>query len=130
MADPNCIRCGAAFTARGGARYCTSACRQAAYRDRSAPARREREAGEKIHQARARVEAGDSAARRCLRACMPDDTIDLEKVLDYDGQLAALVATSEALELESLDLIDRIRRVVETSTGGTLSVQNYPPTSR
>jgi hypothetical protein len=31
---------------------------------------------------------------------MPDQDIDLEKVLNYDGQLAAMVATSEALELE------------------------------
>jgi hypothetical protein len=48
---------------------------------------------------------------------MPDEDIDLEAVLNYDVQLAAMVATSEALELESLDLVDRIRRVVEGSTG-------------
>jgi hypothetical protein len=48
---------------------------------------------------------------------MPNDDIDLEAVLNFDGQLAAMVATSEALELESLDLIDRMRRVVERSTG-------------
>jgi hypothetical protein len=119
MAELLCTRCGGPFQGRGDARYCSPACRQHAYRSRERTRRLAglRSAGEKIHQARARVAAGDSVARRCLRACMPDEDIDLEAVLDYDGQLATMVATSEALELESLDLIDRMRRVVETSTG-------------
>jgi hypothetical protein len=119
VAELNCTRCGGAFQGRATARYCTSACRQAAYRGRERTRRRAglREVGERIHAAKTRIQAGDSAARRCLRACMPNDDIDLEAVLNYDGQLAAMVATSEALELESLDLIDRMRRVVEKSTG-------------
>jgi hypothetical protein len=37
-----------------------------------------------------------------------------EGALNYDEQLAAMVAISEALDL---DLIDRMRRIVESSTG-------------
>jgi hypothetical protein len=59
-----------------------------------------REVGERIYAAKPPIHAGESFSRRCLRTCMPDQDIDLEKVLNYDGQLAAMVATSEALELE------------------------------
>jgi len=117
MAELNCIRCGGAFGGRNGAWYCSAACRQAAYRKRTRRLAGLRQVGERIYAAKARIQAGDSAARRCLRACMPNQDIDLEKVLNYDEQLAAMVATSEALELESFDLIDRMRRVVERSTG-------------
>jgi integrase len=48
----------------------------------------------------------------------------------HDGQLAAMVATSEALELESLDLIDRMRRVVaETAAGKGRDELLWPATS-
>ena len=89
MAEKTGTRCWATFHGRGGALYCSSPCRQAAYRTREKTKRlREcRAIGEQCHQEMAPIKAGDSQSRPTMQRLLREQGIDLYDELIANGSM-------------------------------------------